>query len=78
MIRNKILLRWVVSNKDKVSNLQQLYFSNYELKSKKMVRVNLIPEFYNLKSRKAQLQDTNSNLGKEWENLKNKWEKDFK
>jgi hypothetical protein len=70
--------RWVVSKKDEVSNLQQLYFSNYELKSKKMVRVNLISQFYNLKSQKAHLQDTNSILGKEWENLKNKWNKDFK
>jgi hypothetical protein len=43
-----------------------------------MVRVNLIPQFYNLKSQKAHLQDTNSILGKEWENLKNKWNKDFK
>ena len=43
-----------------------------------MVRVNLIPKFYNLKSVKAHLQDPNSDLGKDWENLKNEWQKDFK
>lgn len=67
----------MVSKKQEVINLQELYFSKYPLKSKKMIRVNLIPKFYQLKSLKAHLSKSDSVLGKDWENFKNEWKKDF-
>lgn len=67
----------MVSRKKEVINLQELYFSKYPLKSKKMVRVNLMSKFYQLKSLKAHLSQPDSILGKDWENFKNEWKKDF-
>ena len=46
--KNLNTFRWVISKKEEIINIQKNYFSNYIPKSKKLVRLSLIPEFYYL------------------------------
>jgi hypothetical protein len=43
-----------------------------------MVRINLIPKYYELKKLKCHLIDDNSILNKAWKQLINSWNKNFK
>ena len=69
--------RLIISKRDEVI-LLKFYFSIYPSHSNKLIRINLIYKFYDLIDLKAHLADSNSVLGKDWSNLINEWNKDFK
>lgn len=64
--------RWVVYKKEEIISLAENYFHHYEPKSKKLIRINLISKFYELKKLKCHLASPNSVLGKDWKDLLNK------
>ena len=70
--------RWVIYRKEEVLSLYKNYFHFYPSKSAKMVRINLIPKYYELKELKCHLIDDNSILNKAWKQLINSWNKNFK
>ena len=69
--------RWVIYRKEEVINLVEYYFFNYKPKSKKIIRINLISKFFELKKLKYHLSSPNSVHSKEWNDFINKWYKDF-
>lgn len=64
--------KWVVFRKDEVLNLF-LYFKTNPLRSKKMVRVRLIPQIYNVFSNSGHRLTIQSVYGKIWFILLKKW-----
>jgi hypothetical protein len=79
MIKNLIppVGRWVVYRKEDVISLQKNYFHNYPPRSKKLIRINLISKFFELKTLKCHLASPDSVSGKDWKALISEWNKDF-
>lgn len=80
MIKNLILIvPWgrVVYRKEEVISLQKNYFNQYPPKSKKLIRVSLISEFFELKQLKCHLASPESVSGRNWKALISKWNKYF-
>lgn len=65
--------KWVVYRKDEVLNLLS-YLKKNPLKSKKMVRIRLIPKIYEAYSNSGHLLTDKSIYGKIWKILLNKWD----
>ena len=69
-----ISFKWIVNKKDDIQHLLN-YFFDYPLRSAKLHRIKLIPLYFDLKQKKAHLQEENSLLGKLWKNFLDKWNK---
>lgn len=65
--------KWIVYRKDEVLKLI-LYFKENPLRSKKMVRIRLIPKIYEAFSNSGHLLTENSIYGKIWKILLKKWD----
>lgn len=65
--------KWIIYKKDEVLNLLD-YFKEYPLRSKKMVRIRLIPKIYEAFSNSCHLMTDKSIYGKIWKKLLLKWD----
>lgn len=66
--------KWIVFNKKEVINLLNNYFNEYDLKSKKWKRINLIPYIYDCFSNSGHKLSSETVYGKIWIKLKKKWD----
>ena len=64
--------KWYISNREDIINIIE-YFKKYPPKTEKLKRLNLIPEFYELKDLKAHKSLPDTPLGKTWESFMTKW-----
>lgn len=64
--------KWYVTKKKDILNLLE-YFKKYPSRSAKNNRLHLVPEFYELKNKKAHLSSIESLLLKSWNLFINKW-----
>ena len=64
--------KWYVTKKEDVLNLVE-YFKKYPSRSAKNNRLHLVPKYYELKSMKAHLAESDTFLFKSWEVFLNNW-----
>jgi Proton-conducting membrane transporter/LAGLIDADG endonuclease len=70
--------KWSITKKDEIFSLYNNYFSIYSSRSKKIVRLNMINKYYELRTLKSHLAESHSVLGKALERFKEKWNDGFK